>query len=89
LQNDYSHVIWVNPHKISRANLSPFSPQQHHNMATKLSPEDSIALIKANLAKVFNPELIDHVILKEKRPLKVYWGTDNDVPPTAATLSPR
>ncbi|KAN0122112.1 tyrosine tRNA ligase [Hyaloscypha variabilis] len=44
-------------------------------MATKLSPEDSIALIKANLAEVLNPELIDHVILKEKRPLKVYWGT--------------
>jgi tyrosyl-tRNA synthetase len=44
-------------------------------MATKLSPEDSIALIKANLAEVLNPELIDHVILEEKRPLKVYWGT--------------
>ncbi|RDW78051.1 tyrosine--tRNA ligase-2 [Coleophoma crateriformis] len=44
-------------------------------MATKLSPEDSIALIKANLAEVLNPEIIDNVILKEKRPLKVYWGT--------------
>jgi tyrosyl-tRNA synthetase len=44
-------------------------------MASKLSPEDSIALIKANLAEVLNPEIIDNVILKEKRPLKVYWGT--------------
>jgi tyrosyl-tRNA synthetase len=44
-------------------------------MASKLSPEDSIALIKANLAEVLNPEIIDDIILKEQRPLKVYWGT--------------
>jgi tyrosyl-tRNA synthetase len=48
---------------------------KHCNMASKLSPEESIALIKANLAEVLNPEIIDDVILKEKRPLKVYWGT--------------
>jgi tyrosyl-tRNA synthetase len=35
----------------------------------------SIALIKANLAEVLNGEIIDEVMLKEKRPLKVYWGT--------------
>ena len=44
-------------------------------MASQLSPEDSIALIKANLAEVLNPEIIDDVLLKEKRPLKVYWGS--------------
>jgi tyrosyl-tRNA synthetase len=44
-------------------------------MAPQMSPEDSIALIKANLQEVLNPEIIDHVILTEKRPLKVYWGT--------------
>ncbi|EHL02701.1 Nucleotidylyl transferase [Glarea lozoyensis ATCC 20868] len=44
-------------------------------MAPQMSPEDSIALIKANLQEVLNPEIIDNVILKEKRPLKVYWGT--------------
>jgi tyrosyl-tRNA synthetase len=44
-------------------------------MASKTSPEESIALIKANLAEVLNPEIIEEVILKEKRPLKVYWGT--------------
>lgn len=44
-------------------------------MASKMSPEESIALIKANLAEVLNPEIIDDVILKEKRPLKVYWGS--------------
>ncbi|KAI1845274.1 hypothetical protein JX265_005429 [Neoarthrinium moseri] len=40
-----------------------------------MTPEESIALIKANLAEVLNPEIIDNVILNEKRPLKVYWGT--------------
>ncbi|TVY67491.1 Cytoplasmic tyrosine--tRNA ligase [Lachnellula suecica] len=44
-------------------------------MSSSLSPEESIALIKANLAEVLNPEIIDDVILKEKRPLNVYWGT--------------
>ncbi|EXL54200.1 tyrosyl-tRNA synthetase [Fusarium oxysporum f. sp. radicis-lycopersici 26381] len=40
-----------------------------------MTPEESITLIKANLAEVMNPEIIDNVILKEKRPLHVYWGT--------------
>lgn len=44
-------------------------------MAAQLSPQESIALIKANLAEVLNPEIIDDVILNQKRPLKVYWGT--------------
>ncbi|QSZ33656.1 hypothetical protein DSL72_005224 [Monilinia vaccinii-corymbosi] len=44
-------------------------------MASNLSPEESIALIKANLAEVLDPEIINNVILEEKRPLKVYWGT--------------
>ncbi|KAI0176715.1 tRNA synthetases class I-domain-containing protein [Pestalotiopsis sp. NC0098] len=40
-----------------------------------MTPEESLALIKANLAEVLNPEIIDNVVLNEKRPLKVYWGT--------------
>lgn len=44
-------------------------------MAVDMSPEESIALIKANLAEVLDAEIIDNVILKEKRSLKVYWGT--------------
>lgn len=41
----------------------------------KMSPEESIALIKANLAEVLGADVIDDVILNQKRPLKVYWGT--------------
>ncbi|KAK9421934.1 putative Tyrosine--tRNA ligase [Seiridium unicorne] len=40
-----------------------------------MTPEESLALVKANLAEILNPEIIDNVILNEKRPLKVYWGT--------------
>ncbi|KAF5632015.1 tyrosyl-tRNA synthetase [Fusarium sp. NRRL 52700] len=40
-----------------------------------MTPEESITLIKASLVEVLNPEVIDDVILKEKRPLRVYWGT--------------
>ncbi|KAJ1331291.1 tyrosyl-tRNA synthetase [Microdochium nivale] len=40
-----------------------------------MTPEESLALIKANLAEVLNAEIIDDVVLNQKRPLKVYWGT--------------
>ena len=40
-----------------------------------MTPEQSLALIKANLAEILNPEIIDDVVLNEKRPLKIYWGT--------------
>ncbi|KAF5587107.1 tyrosyl-tRNA synthetase [Fusarium subglutinans] len=40
-----------------------------------MTPEETITLIKANLAEVLNPEIIDNVILRENRPLRVYWGT--------------
>ncbi|KAI1067474.1 hypothetical protein LB506_003872 [Fusarium annulatum] len=40
-----------------------------------MTPEESITLIKANLAEVLNPEIIDDVILKAEGPLRVYWGT--------------
>jgi tyrosyl-tRNA synthetase len=40
-----------------------------------MTPEESLVLIKSNLAEVLNPEIIDNVVLNEKRPLKIYWGT--------------
>jgi tyrosyl-tRNA synthetase len=44
-------------------------------MAAAMDPHESIALIKSNLQEVLNAEIIDDVILNQKRPLKVYWGT--------------
>ncbi|KAM0302223.1 hypothetical protein ACHAPM_004214 [Fusarium culmorum] len=40
-----------------------------------MTPEESLRLIKANLAEILNPEIIDNVVLNEKRPLEIYWGT--------------
>lgn len=44
-------------------------------MASPTDAHATITLIKANLAEVLNGEIIDDIILKEKRPLRVYWGT--------------
>ena len=40
-----------------------------------LKPHEKIALIKENLQEVLKPEIIEDVIIKLDRPLKVYWGT--------------
>jgi tyrosyl-tRNA synthetase len=57
-------------------------------MGTALDPHESIALIKANLAEVLNGEIIDHIILTEKRSLKVYWGTATTGRPHCGYLNP-
>jgi tyrosyl-tRNA synthetase len=45
-------------------------------MATKeLTPEEKLALIKQNLDEVMKPEILEEIILKEQRPLVIYWGT--------------
>ncbi|RBR25222.1 uncharacterized protein FIESC28_01957 [Fusarium coffeatum] len=40
-----------------------------------MTPDESLALVKANLAEILNPEIIDDVIINQNRALKVYWGT--------------
>ncbi|RGP66094.1 hypothetical protein FSPOR_6920 [Fusarium sporotrichioides] len=46
-----------------------------YKMVQIMTPEESLNLIKANLAEILNPEIIDYVLLEENRPLEVYWGT--------------
>jgi tyrosyl-tRNA synthetase len=43
-------------------------------MADKMSMDEQLALIKANLQEVLNQEIIEEV-LKKGEPLKIYWGT--------------
>lgn len=43
-------------------------------MAEELSPQEKIALITENLQEVLKPEIIEDVILKQNRPLRIYWG---------------
>ena len=39
------------------------------------TPAEKLALIKNNLQEVINPEIIDEIVSKNERPLKIYWGT--------------
>lgn len=39
-----------------------------------LDPQEKIALINANLQEVLRPDIIENAIVKENRPLVIYWG---------------
>lgn len=43
-------------------------------MADSMSAQDKLALIYENLQERLKEEIIENVIIKEKRPLKIYWG---------------
>lgn len=40
-----------------------------------LEPQQKIALIKEQLHEVLREDIIEDVIIKQNRPLKIYWGT--------------
>lgn len=44
-------------------------------MASDLTPQQKIDLIKQNLQEVLKPEIIEDVIIRQNRPLEIYWGT--------------
>lgn len=39
------------------------------------TPAEKLQLITGNLQEVLNPEIIEEVVNKNERPLKIYWGT--------------
>ncbi|KIY01602.1 uncharacterized protein Z520_03154 [Fonsecaea multimorphosa CBS 102226] len=41
----------------------------------ELSPQEKLALIKDQLQEVLHEDILENVILKEQRPLIIYWGT--------------
>jgi tyrosyl-tRNA synthetase len=41
----------------------------------ELSPEEKLSLIKDQLQEVLREDILENVILKEQRPLVIYWGT--------------
>lgn len=43
-------------------------------MAEQLSREERLKLIYQNLQEILKPDIIEQVVLKEDRPLKIYWG---------------
>lgn len=44
-------------------------------MADDLTPEEKVSLICSNLQEVLKKEIIEDVIVKQNRPLVIYWGT--------------
>ncbi|EEP76194.1 tyrosyl-tRNA synthetase [Uncinocarpus reesii 1704] len=44
-------------------------------MALDLSPQEKLDLIKLNLQEVLKPEILEDVIVRQNRPLTIYWGT--------------
>jgi len=47
------------------------------SMTETMSAQEKIALIKENLQEVLKPEIIEDVIVKQNRPLIIYWGIIN------------
>lgn len=43
--------------------------------AAPAEPEKALQLIKENLQEVLNEEIIEDCLFKQKRPLRIYWGT--------------
>lgn len=60
---------------------APLSPTVNElsissTMAEHLSREERLRLIHQNLQEVLKPDIIEHIVLKEDRPLKIYWGME-------------
>lgn len=47
---------------------------QSVTMARELSPQEKLDLITSQLQEVLKPEILEDVILKQNRPLVIYWG---------------
>ena len=43
-------------------------------LGTTYTEQQKIDLIKENLQEVLRPDIIEDVIVKQKRPLRIYWG---------------
>ena len=44
------------------------------NMADQMTGPERVALIKDQLHEVLKPEIIEDIVVKQNRPLVVYWG---------------
>lgn len=55
------------------------SPTAHVNGVSDLSPEQTIDLITSNLQETLDRDIVENVVLKERRPLKIYWGMSTQI----------
>ena len=57
-------------------------------MADDLSPHGRLSLITSHLAEILHPDILSSIVLTEKRPLKIYWGTATTGRPHCAYFVP-
>lgn len=46
----------------------------------ELNAQEKISLITQGLQEVLKENIIADVLIKENRPLKIYWGTSDSLP---------
>ncbi|KAI9718123.1 MAG: hypothetical protein M1828_006821 [Chrysothrix sp. TS-e1954] len=63
-------------------------PEQSEKVHLNLTPQEQLALIKQNLQEVLKPELLEEIVLKQQRPLCLYWGTATTGRPHCAYFVP-
>ena len=64
-------------------------PQEGHDRTqSELNREQQLALIKQNLQEVLKPELLEDIVLRQGRPLSLYWGTATTGRPHCAYFVP-
>ena len=75
--NAWSYFITldVSPTRQSSGCLGSIPTFPAMGSVAALKPQEKIALIKENLQEVLKSELLEDVIVKQDRPLKIYWGT--------------
>ena len=52
----------------------PASYPQLPLLSNKMDPQEKIRLITQNLQEVLGADLLEDVIVRQQRPLKIYWG---------------
>lgn len=43
-------------------------------MADDLTPQQKLDLIKENLSEIMHLDIVEDIVLKQKRPMTIYWG---------------
>jgi hypothetical protein len=59
---------------ISTVNSPIFPIPNSTTKMADLTPQERFEMITKNLQEVLNPEIIEEIVVKQNKPLIVYWG---------------
>ena len=65
---------FLHPAKLPFSGYSSTNQSGKHMMTESLSSQEKLALITENLQEVLRRDILEDVIVKQNRPLVVYWG---------------